>query len=78
MLEEQEEIVEAAVSAVSIETRQERIGSYFINGHGPYSIEQRSVPVDRHGIPEACAEDAPLDLACETCRMEFNLRRWMG
>jgi hypothetical protein len=49
-----------------------------INGHGPYSEDQSLVPLGAAGMPEACADDAPLDGACPTCQTQANLRRWTG
>jgi hypothetical protein len=59
------------------EVGQEMEG-YFINGHGPYTVNRDTVPLGDSGMPEACAEEAPLDGACPTCQMQANLRRWMG
>jgi hypothetical protein len=52
--------------------------SYFIGGHGPYAGAQGSVPLGDYGMPEACADDAPLEGACPTCQTQANLRRWTG
>jgi hypothetical protein len=52
--------------------------SYFIKGHGPYTGSRDSVPLGDSGMPEACAEEAPLDGACSTCQTQANLRRWTG
>ncbi len=49
---------------------------HFINGHGPFTVDIGSVPVDDSGTPEACAEEAPLEGSCETCQMKVNLGRW--
>jgi hypothetical protein len=37
-----------------------------------------SVPLGDAGIPEACADDAPIEGACQTCQTQANLRRWTG
>ena len=51
----------------------------FINGHGPYNGTQDSVLLGDSGMPEACADDAPLEGACPTCQSQAaNLRRWTG
>jgi hypothetical protein len=50
----------------------------FINGHGPYIGAQDSVSLGDSGTPEACADDAPLEGACQTCQTRANLRRWTG
>jgi hypothetical protein len=52
--------------------------SYFIGGHGPFAGVQGSVPLGDSGMPEACADDAPLENACPTCQTQANLRRWTG
>jgi hypothetical protein len=52
--------------------------SYYIKGHGPYTGSRDSVPLGDAGMPEACAEEAPLDGACPTCQTQANLRRWTG
>jgi hypothetical protein len=52
--------------------------SHFIGAHGPYTGVPDSVPLSDAGIPEACADDAPLEGACQTCRTQANLRRWTG
>jgi hypothetical protein len=50
----------------------------FLNGHGPYAGGHGSVLLDDSGMPEACADDAPLEGACQTCQTQANLRRWTG
>jgi len=35
--------------------------SHFIGGHGPYTGVPDSVPLGDAGIPEACADDAPIE-----------------
>lgn len=52
--------------------------SRFLNGHGPYAGVQGPVSLDDSGMPEACADDAPLEGACQTCQTQANLRRWTG
>jgi len=52
--------------------------SHFINRHGPCSGAQDSVPLGDTGMPEACADGAPLKGACQTCQTQDNLRRWTG
>jgi hypothetical protein len=52
--------------------------SRFLNGHGPYAGVQGPVSLDNLGMPEACADDAPLEGACQTCQTQANLRRWTG
>jgi hypothetical protein len=52
--------------------------SRFINRHGPYSGAQDSVPLGDTGMPEACADDASLEGACQTGQTQDNLRRWTG
>jgi hypothetical protein len=52
--------------------------TYFIEGHGPFVGVQGSVPLGDSGMPEACADDAPLENACPTCQTQANLRRWTG
>jgi hypothetical protein len=49
--------------------------SHFIGGHGPYTGDPDSVLLGDSGMPEACADDAPLEGACQT---RANLRRWTG
>jgi hypothetical protein len=49
-----------------------------INGHGPYNGIRDSVLIGDSGMPEACADDAPLEGACPTCQSQANLRRWTG
>lgn len=50
--------------------------SRFVNGHGPYTGDP--VALGDAGTPEACADDAPLEGACQTCQTQANLRRWTG
>jgi hypothetical protein len=52
--------------------------SRYLNGHGPYAGFQGPVSLDDSGMPEACADDAPLEGACQTCQTQANLRRWTG
>jgi hypothetical protein len=52
--------------------------SHFIGGHGPYTGVPDSVSLGDSGMPEACAYDAPLEGACQTCQTQANLRRWTG
>jgi hypothetical protein len=52
--------------------------SHFIGGHGPYTGVPDSVPLGDSGMPEACADDAPLEGACQACQTQANLRRWTG
>ena len=52
--------------------------SHFIGVHGPYTGVPDSVPLGDSGMPEACADDAPLEGACQTCQTQANLRRWTG
>ena len=63
------------ISSTDVDKEME---SYFINGHGPYTGSRTSVPLGESGMPEACAEEAPLDGACPTCQTQANLRRWTG
>ena len=51
---------------------------HFIGVHGPYTGVPASVPLGDSGIPEACADDASLEGACQTCQIQANLRRWTG
>jgi hypothetical protein len=44
--------------------------SYCITGHGPYTVSRDMVPLSDSGMPEACAEEAPLDGACPTCQTQ--------
>jgi hypothetical protein len=46
--------------------------SHFIGVHGPYTGVPDSVPLGDSGIPEACADDAPLEGACQTCQTQAN------
>jgi hypothetical protein len=48
----------------------------FINDHGPYNRTRDSLLLGDSGMPEACADDAPLEGACPTCQTQANLRRW--
>jgi hypothetical protein len=48
----------------------------FVNGHGPYTGDPALL--GDTGIPEACADDAPLEGACHACQTQANLRRWTG
>jgi len=66
------------VEVISSTDVVQEMESYFINGHGPYTGSRDSVPLGESGMPEACAEDAPLDGACPTCQTQANLRRWTG
>jgi hypothetical protein len=52
--------------------------SRFINGHGPCSGGQDSVPLGDRGMPEAYADDAPLEGTRHACQTQANLRRWTG
>jgi hypothetical protein len=63
------------ISDVNVDQEME---SYFINGHGPYTVNRDMVPLGDSGMPEGCAEEAPLDSACPRCQMQANLRRWTG
>ena len=60
------------------------MGSHFIGGHGLYTGVPDSVSLGDSGMPEACADDAPLEAAwqtcqtCQTCQTLANLRRWTG
>jgi hypothetical protein len=66
------------VEVISSSDVVQEMESYFINGHGPYTGGRDSVALGESGMPEACAEDAPLDGACPACQTQANLRRWTG
>jgi hypothetical protein len=57
---------------------ERRMEDRFINGHGPYNGTRDSVRLGDSGMPEACADDAPLEGACPTCQTQANFRRWTG
>ncbi len=63
------------IATVGVDQRME---GRFINGHGPYNGTRDSVLLGDSGMPEACADDAPLEGACPTCQSQANLRRWTG
>ena len=57
---------------------ERRMEDRFINDHGPNYVTRDSVRLGDSGMPEACADDAPLEGACPTCQTQANLRRWTG